>query len=72
MIRGAPGCGAVMTGQTSIKERKRYSVYRHPPARYKRGACTWQVSVADLDGDADVDLDDFRRVLAKVLVSADH
>src|SRR6266853_1069811 len=38
-----------MTGQTSSKDGKSYSIYRHPPTTYKPG-CTWQVSVSDLDG----------------------
>ncbi|MGB7541901.1 MAG: recombinase family protein [Burkholderiales bacterium] len=43
-------CSAAMTGQTSTKDRKSYSIYRHPRRpRYKPG-CTWQVPVADLDG----------------------
>jgi DNA invertase Pin-like site-specific DNA recombinase len=42
-------CNAIMTGQTSTKSGKRYSVYRHPPGdRYKPG-CTWQVPVLRLD-----------------------
>jgi DNA invertase Pin-like site-specific DNA recombinase len=42
-------CKAIMTGQTSTKDGKRYVNYRHPPgARYKPG-CVWQVPVALLD-----------------------
>ncbi len=47
-------CGATMTGQTSIKDGKRYSVYRHPVpvTRDAQGrGCVWQVPVEELDPD---------------------
>lgn len=43
------GCGAIMTGQTSTKDGKQYSVYRHPPGHRYRPGCTWQVPVGLLD-----------------------
>lgn len=43
-------CSAAMTGQTSTKDDKRYSIYRHPPSTYKPG-CVWQVPVSMLDDD---------------------
>jgi site-specific DNA recombinase len=45
-------CQATMTGQTSTKDGKRYSVYRHPVDTYDQSrGCVWQVPVEDLDSD---------------------
>jgi site-specific DNA recombinase len=47
-------CGASMTGQTSIKDGKSYSVYRHPPpppgTKLPPG-CVWQIPAALLEED---------------------
>ena len=53
LLQGLVRCGncqSTMTGQTSNKNRQRYTVYRHPPKRMQEG-CTWAVPVDLLDDD---------------------
>lgn len=48
------GCGGSMTGQTSTKDGRSHSIYRHPmPGTDKKlpNACTWGVPVKLLDDD---------------------
>jgi DNA invertase Pin-like site-specific DNA recombinase len=45
-------CAATLTGQTSTKNGKRYSVYRHPVHTHdKSRGCLWHVPVEELDPD---------------------